>query len=98
MPACLALLGNPFAAFALATGVVQSLKPVQKRGRPGDEEDGDDEEIGIFEEPSKQFKQALAVFKKKKSTTAEAVFLPNLIATVVDLQDNVSMHLRALMV
>ena len=51
---------------ALATGVVQSLKPIQKRGHLGDHEDGDDEEIDMFDAPSKLFKQTLKQFKKRK--------------------------------
>ena len=102
MPACtsdlLALSGNPYAAFALATGVVQSLKPIQKRGRSGDHEDGDDEGIDMFDAPSKLFKQTLKQFKKKKTTTQEDAFLPNLISTVVDMQDTLSMQLRVLTV
>ena len=85
-----------YAALAIANGALQALKPVKKEDSPGDLEDGN--EVHVLDGPSKKFKESHDRFLKSKKPTPEAAILPNLLKNVMEMQDNLSLNQRALMV
>jgi hypothetical protein len=76
---------------------LQALKPLKRDDeQPGDSEDGN--EVHLVDPPSKKFKERHERFQKSKKPTPEAALIPNLLKQIMEMQDNLSLNQRTLMV
>jgi hypothetical protein len=86
-----------FAAYSLANGFLQALKPLKDDDeQPGDPEDGN--EVHLVDRPSKKFKEQHELFLKNKRTTPETAFIPNLLLNIMEMHENLALSHRTLLV
>jgi len=88
--------GNMFAAYSLANGLLQALKPIKDDDvQPGDSEEN---EVHLVDPPSKKFKEQHELFLKNKNTTHEKAVIPNLLTNIMEMNENLALSHRSLMV
>ena len=86
-----------FAAYSLANGLLQALKPLKDDdAQPGDSEEVN--EVHLVDPPSKKFKEEHKLFLKNKKTTPETAVIPNLLTNIMEMHENLALSHRSLMV